>query len=68
MILTLLCSGLWPIHEDQLERMMEELEVTCWKKIQSIVRSEEGLGIEFDENTICDVCRSVSHFSYLHSV
>jgi len=40
--------------------MMEELEVTCWKKIQGIVRSEEGLGIEFDENTICDVCRSVS--------
>lgn len=44
--------------------MMEELEVTCWKKIQSIVRSEEGLGIEFDENTICDVCRSVSYTFY----
>lgn len=30
----------------------------CWEKIQAIMKSEEGLGIEYDENVICDVCRS----------
>lgn len=49
-----------PISEDQLERVIEELELRCWEKIQTIVKTEEGLGIEYDENVICDVCRSVS--------
>lgn len=30
----------------------------CWEQIQVILKQEEGLGIEFDENVICDVCRS----------
>lgn len=46
------------MYEDQLERVMERLELCCWEKIQSILRNEEGLGIEYDENVICDVCRS----------
>lgn len=50
--------GLGPIYEDQLERVIERLELCCWDKIQSILRNEEGLGIEYDENVICDVCRS----------
>lgn len=41
--------------------MIEELEIRCWERIQMIVKNEEGLGIEFDENVICDVCRSVSN-------
>lgn len=49
-----------PITESQLERVIEELEVRCWERIQTIVKNEEGLGIEYDENVICDVCRSVS--------
>lgn len=57
--------GLLPIKEDQLERVMEELEMRCWDKIQTIVKTEESLGIEFDENVICDVCRSVCIFSAL---
>lgn len=32
----------------------------CWEKVQAIIKEEEGLGIEYDENVICDVCRSVS--------
>jgi hypothetical protein len=52
--------GLQPITEDQLERVVEELEIRCWEKVQTIVKTEEGLGIEYDENVICDVCRSVS--------
>lgn len=55
-------AGLHPVTEDQLERVIEELEIRCWEKVQTIVRTEEGLGIEYDENVICDVCRSVSIF------
>ncbi|XP_044271530.1 PHD finger protein rhinoceros [Tribolium madens] len=50
--------GQSPIYEDQLERVIEQFELCCWDKIQSILRNEEGLGIEYDENVICDVCRS----------
>lgn len=52
-------AGLGPVSEDQLERVIEQLEVHCWDRIQSIMKNEEGLGIEYDENVICDVCRSV---------
>lgn len=41
---------------------MEELEMRCWEKVQAIIKEEEGLGIEYDENVICDVCRSVSYY------
>jgi hypothetical protein len=59
-------AGLGPVREDQLERVIEELEIRCWDKVQTIVKQEEGLGIEFDENVICDVCRSVSfNISYI---
>lgn len=51
-------AGMGPVYEDQLERAIERLELCCWEKIQSILRNEEGLGIEYDENVICDVCRS----------
>lgn len=54
-----LWTGLQPLKEEQLERLIEELEIRCWDKVQTIVKQEEGLGIEFDENVICDVCRSV---------
>lgn len=53
-------AGQPPVTESQLERVIEELEVRCWERIQTIVKNEEGLGIEYDENVICDVCRSVS--------
>lgn len=53
-------AGQPPVTEAQLERVIEELEIRCWERIQTIVKNEEGLGIEFDENVICDVCRSVS--------
>ncbi|KAI4503528.1 hypothetical protein M0802_000931 [Mischocyttarus mexicanus] len=51
-------SGQIPITESELEHVIEELEVRCWERIQTIVKNEEGLGIEYDENVICDVCRS----------
>lgn len=62
-------AGQLPISEPQLERVMEELEVRCWERIQTIVKNEEGLGIEYDENVICDVCRSVSEVVlYFHTL
>ncbi|CAO1345134.1 unnamed protein product [Diamesa serratosioi] len=50
--------GLPNVNEEQFERIVEELETRCYDKIQAIMKSEEGLGIEYDENVICDVCRS----------
>lgn len=57
-----------PVTESQLERVIEELEVRCWERIQTIVKNEEGLGIEYDENVICDVCRSVSDFFHSYTI
>lgn len=51
--------GLPPISQDQLERVIEELEMRCWEKVHAIVKKEEGLALEYDESVICDVCRSV---------
>uniref|UniRef100_A0A182WI61 PHD finger protein rhinoceros n=1 Tax=Anopheles minimus TaxID=112268 RepID=A0A182WI61_9DIPT len=51
-------AGLVPVTDEQFERVVEELEGRCLDKIQAIMKTEEGLGIEYDENVICDVCRS----------
>ena len=48
------------ISEFLMEQVIEELELQCWEQVQTILKSQEGLGIEYDENVICDVCRSVS--------
>lgn len=39
---------------------MEELERQSWANMQTLLKTEEFLGIEYDENVICDVCRAVS--------
>lgn len=39
---------------------MEELERQSWGNMQTLLKTEEFLGIEYDENVICDVCRAVS--------
>lgn len=38
--------------------MFSPFKTRCYDKIQAIMKSEDGLGIEYDENVICDVCRS----------
>ena len=40
---------------------MEELETQCYSNMQVKIKTEEGLGIEYDENVVCDVCKSVSY-------
>lgn len=42
-----------------MEKVMEEMELQCHSKMNEAVRSIEGLGIEYDENVVCDICRSV---------
>ncbi|CAH1267597.1 JADE3 [Branchiostoma lanceolatum] len=46
------------IDEYTMERVIEELENKCHENKQMTIETEEGLGIEYDEDVICDVCRS----------
>jgi len=48
------------MHEYEMERIMEQLEMCCHANLQQAIRTVDGLGIEYDENVVCDVCRSVS--------
>ena len=32
----------------------------CHEKMTAVMKTEEGMGIEYDEDVVCDVCRSVS--------
>lgn len=32
----------------------------CHENMQLAIKTKKGLGIEYDENIVCDVCRSVS--------
>lgn len=38
---------------------MEMFEMQCHANLQEAIRTVDGLGIEYDENVVCDVCRSV---------
>uniref|UniRef100_UPI00398E66A7 protein Jade-3 n=1 Tax=Pristiophorus japonicus TaxID=55135 RepID=UPI00398E66A7 len=46
------------IHEYTMERTIEALERQCYENMNHAIETEEGLGIEYDEDVICDVCRS----------
>ncbi|XP_074649831.1 protein Jade-3-like [Tubulanus polymorphus] len=50
--------GFTEIHEWIMEKTLEEFENQCHEKMQETIKTAEGLGIEYDENIICDVCRS----------
>jgi len=39
---------------------METLETRCYDGMQEAMKTVAGLGIEYDEDIICDVCRDVS--------
>lgn len=47
-----------PLDELTVERVMEALERQCHDNMNHAIETEEGLGIEYDEDVICDVCRS----------
>lgn len=41
-----------------MEKTIEVLERQCHENMNHAIETEEGLGIEYDEDVICDVCRS----------
>ncbi|XP_037568530.1 PHD finger protein rhinoceros-like isoform X2 [Dermacentor silvarum] len=50
--------GLEPLPELTMEMILEDFENQCYEKLQREIRTEQGLGIEYDEDVVCDVCRS----------
>ncbi|XP_061660033.1 E3 ubiquitin-protein ligase Jade-2 isoform X2 [Syngnathoides biaculeatus] len=46
------------LDELTMECVLVELERLCEEKMQQAIEAEEGLGIEYDEDVVCDVCRS----------
>ncbi|CAL9687184.1 unnamed protein product [Knipowitschia caucasica] len=46
------------VDEVTMERVLEELERSCHAHMAVAVETQEGLGIEFDEDVVCEVCRS----------
>ncbi|CAL1263096.1 unnamed protein product [Larinioides sclopetarius] len=50
--------GLKPVEESFFEQVIAAFEVQSFENFQEAIKSEEGLGIEYDEDAICDVCRS----------
>uniref|UniRef100_A0A8C9SH24 Protein Jade-2 n=1 Tax=Scleropages formosus TaxID=113540 RepID=A0A8C9SH24_SCLFO len=50
--------GMAALDELTMERVMAELERKCEENTRLAIEAEEGLGIEYDEDVVCDVCRS----------
>lgn len=50
--------GMQPLDELTMERVMEEFERRCYDNMSHAMETEEGLGIEYDEDVVCDVCQS----------
>ncbi|KAG8586696.1 hypothetical protein GDO81_005455 [Engystomops pustulosus] len=50
--------GCAPLDENTMEKTLEVLERQCHENMSHAIETEEGLGIEYDEDVICDVCRS----------
>lgn len=51
-------AGYGQLDENTMEKMVEVLERHCHENMNHAIETEEGLGIEYDEDVICDVCRS----------
>lgn len=51
-------SAMPPLDEITMERVMEEFERCCHENMTHAMETEEGLGIEYDEDVVCDVCQS----------
>jgi len=47
------------LMEYEMERIMEQLEMRCYDGLQEAMKTTEGIGIEYDEDVVCDICRSV---------
>ena len=54
-------------HDGLIDTWMVYVFAQCHEKMTAVMKTEEGMGIEYDEDVVCDVCRSVSIFSMLSS-
>ncbi|XP_054419204.1 protein Jade-1 [Pteronotus mesoamericanus] len=50
--------GMPELDEHTMERVLEEFEQRCYDNMSHAIETEEGLGIEYDEDVVCDVCQS----------
>ncbi|XP_066429850.1 protein Jade-1 isoform X2 [Eleutherodactylus coqui] len=50
--------GMSQLDEYIMERVMEEFEQRCYDNMNHAIETQEGLGIEYDEDVVCDVCQS----------
>ncbi|XP_036985820.2 protein Jade-1 isoform X1 [Artibeus jamaicensis] len=50
--------GMPELDESTMERVLEEFEQRCNDNMNHAIETEEGLGIEYDEDVVCDVCQS----------
>ena len=55
----LFVEGEAEMSESLMELLMEAFEMQCHANLQQAIRTVDGLGIEYDENVVCDICRSV---------
>ncbi|XP_060564913.1 LOW QUALITY PROTEIN: protein Jade-3-like [Ruditapes philippinarum] len=46
------------IVEWTMERVIEALEAQCHENMETKKKTEEGLGIEYDEDIVCEICQS----------
>lgn len=46
------------LDEYMMERVIEGFEQRCYDNMNHAIETEEGLGIEYDEDVVCDVCQS----------
>lgn len=46
------------VHEWTMERVVEALENQCHENMETKKKTEEGLGIEYDEDIVCEICQS----------
>ncbi|XP_055721648.1 protein Jade-1 isoform X2 [Salvelinus fontinalis] len=50
--------GMAVLDETTMERAMEEFERRSCDRMRHPMATEEGFGMEYDEDVVCDVCRS----------
>lgn len=50
--------GIPELDEYTMEKTMELFEQKCYDNMNHAIETEEGLGIEYDEDVVCDVCQS----------
>ncbi|XP_052283046.1 protein Jade-1-like [Dreissena polymorpha] len=50
--------GAVQVLEWTMERVLELFEARCHDKMETKKKTEEGLGIEYDEDIVCEICQS----------